>query len=89
MEHAPGESAVSSTALQGQIDHFLRSDVFLHRDRVDTRTGRAGVLIDQFHCHGGISRYDGAVDNSTLLHCKERNFIFLADLVFRKRKVKT
>jgi len=76
------------TALQRQVDDFLSSDIFLGSDRGGAGTGCARILIDQFHCCcRGISCHGRYVDNSALLHCKDRNIIFLAGLVFRKRKV--
>jgi hypothetical protein len=79
---------VGPAALQRQVDDFLSSDFFLGSDRGGAGTGCARILIDQFHCcGGGISFHRHAIDNSPLLHCKERNIIFLAGLTFRKRKV--
>jgi hypothetical protein len=88
IEHAPGKSAVDSAALKRQVDDFLSSDIFPGNDRSGAGTSCAGILINQFHCcYGGISCHRCTVDSSPLLHCKDRNIIFLAGLIFRKRNL--
>ena len=87
IKHAPGKRTVGATALQRQVDDFLSSDIFLGSSAGSTGVRCTKILIDQFHCCcGGISCHSRCVDNSPLLHCKGRNIIFLADLVFQKRK---
>jgi hypothetical protein len=78
---------MGAAALERQIDDFLSSDIFLGSDSGRAGVSRTEILIHQFHCcYGGISCHRSCADNSPLLHCKDRGIIFLAGLIFQKRK---
>ena len=86
IKHAPGERAMGSAALKRQIDDFLSSDIFLGSVRRSAGAGCAEILIDQFHCCcGGITCQRPFVDNSVLLHCKDRSIIFFDGRVLQNR----